>query len=75
MARRADLLEALGVAAMLVLPFTTERSRQSPEDFVREVLVSRLQAATVVVGSNFLRYRARGDVDLLRRLGAEFGFT
>jgi riboflavin kinase / FMN adenylyltransferase len=75
-ARRADLLEALGVAAMLVLPFTTERSRQSPEDFVREVLVSRLQAATVVVGSNFrFGYRARGDVDLLRRLGAEFGFT
>ncbi len=74
--RRVDLLEELGINAVLVLPFTAERSRQSPEDFVLEVLVSRLRAATVVVGSNFrFGHRARGDVDLLRRLGQQNGFA
>jgi riboflavin kinase / FMN adenylyltransferase len=75
-ARRADLFDQLGVDAVLVLPFTPERSRQSPEDFVREVLVDRLNAAAVVVGRNFrFGHRARGDVDLLHRLGREYGFV
>jgi riboflavin kinase / FMN adenylyltransferase len=74
--RRGDLLEELGVDAMLVLPFTAERSQQSPEDFVREVLVSHLRAATVVVGSNFrFGHRARGDVELLRQRGQQDGFV
>jgi riboflavin kinase / FMN adenylyltransferase len=74
--RRADLLEELGVDAVLVLPFTAERSQQSPEDFVREVLVERLHASTVVVGSNFrFGHRARGNVDLLRTLGEQYAFV
>jgi riboflavin kinase / FMN adenylyltransferase len=73
---RAALFEELGVDAVLVLPFTEERSRQSPEDFVREVLVDRLRAAAVVVGTNFrFGHRARGDVELLRNLGREYGFV
>jgi riboflavin kinase / FMN adenylyltransferase len=74
--RRAALFEELGVDAVLVLPFTAERSRQSPEDFVREVLVDRLRAAAVVVGTNFrFGHRARGDVELLHNLGREYGFV
>ena len=39
----------------------------SPEDFISDVLVERLEAAAVVVGSNF-RYgaKAAGDIELLR---------
>jgi riboflavin kinase/FMN adenylyltransferase len=74
--RRAELLAELGVDAMLVLPFTLDRSRQSPDDFVREVLVERLGAAAVVVGTNFrFGHRARGDIELLRTLGREHGFV
>jgi riboflavin kinase/FMN adenylyltransferase len=74
--RRVDLLGAAGADAVLVVPFTRELSLQSPQDFVVEYLVGGLRAAAVVVGKNF-RYghRAAGDLALLERLGAEYGFT
>ncbi len=73
--RRADLVDALGVDAFCVLPFTPELARTAPAEFVHEVLVERLHAADVVVGRNFtFGHRAAGDVALLTRLGERFGF-
>lgn len=74
-ARQAELIEALGADALCVLPFTREFSRRSPEEFVHDVLVEGLRAATVVVGENFrFGHRAAGDVALLEQLGRRFGF-
>ncbi|MEV6979226.1 bifunctional riboflavin kinase/FAD synthetase [Kitasatospora sp. NPDC093806] len=68
--RRAELIEALGVDAVLVLPFTTEFSKESPEEFFRQVLVDALHACLVVEGPNFrFGHRAAGDVALLAELG------
>jgi len=73
--QRLDLLEDLGVDATLVLPFTVEVSRWSPEEFVQRVLLRALGAVGVLVGEDFrFGHRAAGDVELLRRLGAELGF-
>lgn len=73
---RAELVEALGVDAYCVLPFTPEFSRLEPTAFVHVVLVEHLHAAAVVVGENF-RYgrKAAGDVGSLRADGARFGFV
>ncbi|MFB7476627.1 bifunctional riboflavin kinase/FAD synthetase [Kitasatospora sp. NPDC056184] len=68
--RRAELIEELGVDAVLVLPFTTEFSKESPEEFFRQVLVDALHACLVVEGPNFrFGHRAAGDVALLAELG------
>ncbi|MEK2495193.1 bifunctional riboflavin kinase/FAD synthetase [Kitasatospora purpeofusca] len=68
--RRAELIEALGVDAVLVLPFTTEFSKESPEEFFRQVLVDALHACLVVEGPNFrFGHRAAGNVALLAELG------
>jgi riboflavin kinase / FMN adenylyltransferase len=73
--RQAELIEALGVDALCVIPFTVEFSRLTPEAFAHDVLVEHLNAAVVMVGENFrFGHRAAGDVDLLRRLGRTFGF-
>jgi riboflavin kinase/FMN adenylyltransferase len=75
-ARKAELIEALGVDALCVIPFTAEFSRLSPEVFVHDVLVEHLNAAVVMVGENFrFGHRAAGDVELLGRLGRTFGFA
>src|SRR5919112_3770803 len=75
-ARKAELIEGLGVDVLCVIPFTLEFSRLSAETFVHDVLVEHLHAAVVVVGENFrFGHRAAGDVDLLNRLGRTFGFT
>ncbi|WP_328338967.1 bifunctional riboflavin kinase/FAD synthetase [Micromonospora sp. NBC_00421] len=74
-ARKAELIEALGVDVLCVVPFTAELSRLSPEAFVHDILVERLHAALVVVGDNFrFGHRAAGNVELLERLGGTFGF-
>lgn len=76
LARRADLVEELGVDAFWVLPFTDDLAQVSPEGFVHELLVERLHAVAVLVGRNFtFGYRAAGDVAELARLGERFGFT
>ncbi|MFJ1707985.1 bifunctional riboflavin kinase/FAD synthetase [Kitasatospora sp. NPDC088346] len=68
--RRAELIEALGVDAVLVLPFTVEFSKESPEFFVQQVLVDALHARLVVEGPNFrFGHRAAGNVELLAELG------
>ncbi|WP_033222132.1 bifunctional riboflavin kinase/FAD synthetase [Kitasatospora phosalacinea] len=74
--RRAELVEQLGVDAVLVLPFTAEFSKESPEYFVRSVLVDALHAKAVVEGPNFrFGHRAAGDVELLAELGRADDFT
>ena len=73
---RAELLGALGVDVVCVLPFSAEFSRLDPEAFVHKVLVEHLHASAVVVGENF-RYgrKAVGDVASLTTSGRRFGFS
>jgi riboflavin kinase/FMN adenylyltransferase len=73
---KAELLEALGVDVMCVLPFTPEFRRLTADEFVHEVLVERLHVTGVVVGENF-RYGAQGagDIAALTASGRRFGFT
>ncbi|SCL30581.1 riboflavin kinase / FMN adenylyltransferase [Micromonospora nigra] len=74
-ARKAELIEALGVDVLCVVPFTPEFSRLPAEAFVHDILVENLHAALVVVGDNFrFGHRAAGDVALLETLGRTFGF-
>jgi riboflavin kinase / FMN adenylyltransferase len=74
--RLAQLLAGLGADALLVLPFTVEFSRLSPDEFVRVVLAERLHAAAVVVGEDFrFGHKAAGDVPLLAQLGEKYEFT
>ncbi|MFG2046285.1 bifunctional riboflavin kinase/FAD synthetase [Micromonospora sp. NPDC048935] len=75
-ARKAELIEQLGVDVLCVVPFTPEFSRLPAEQFVHDVLVEHLHSALVVVGGNFrFGHRAAGDVALLERLGQTFGFA
>ena len=76
MDRKAELVAALGVDAMCVLPFTPEFMRLPPETFTHTVLVEHLHAAQVVVGENFTYgHRAAGNVSTLAVEGRRFGFA
>jgi riboflavin kinase/FMN adenylyltransferase len=74
-ARKAELIEALGVDVLCIQPFTVDFSRLSAEAFVHDMLVEQLHAGLIVVGENFrFGHKAAGDVALLQRLGRTFGF-
>jgi riboflavin kinase/FMN adenylyltransferase len=73
--QKLELLAAAGVDCSLVLRFDEARSREPAEDFVTTVLAGQLGARAVVVGQDFhFGHGRRGDVALLRRMGAELGF-
>jgi riboflavin kinase/FMN adenylyltransferase len=74
--RRAELALQLGVDAVLVLPFTSTLANTTAHQFVTRVLVETLRVNAVIVGHNF-RFGARGagDLDTLRDLGRQLGFT
>jgi phosphoribosyl 1,2-cyclic phosphate phosphodiesterase len=73
--QRIERFDALGIESAVVLPFTMELARLSPEDFVVEVLVRGLRVRAVLVGEDFhFGHRQAGDVKFLRELGMRHGF-
>ncbi|MBK9178891.1 MAG: bifunctional riboflavin kinase/FAD synthetase [Acidimicrobiales bacterium] len=74
--QKLELLASTGVDYTLVVGFDEARSKEEPEDFVAEVLVDCLNARLVVVGEDFhFGHRRRGNVALLRSMGASLGFA
>jgi riboflavin kinase/FMN adenylyltransferase len=69
------LLEATGLDAVLLLPFTRDLSLVTPHDFAHDVLKKSLQAREVHEGYNFhFGNKAAGDINLLAEYGREMGF-
>jgi riboflavin kinase/FMN adenylyltransferase len=73
--QKLELLEETGIDAVVIVPFDEAQAAESPESFVDRVLVRCLKTRVIVVGEDFHFGRHRdGNVDLLRKLGAESGF-
>jgi riboflavin kinase/FMN adenylyltransferase len=72
---KLELLAATGVDMTMVVHFDARRAAETPEDFVRTILVDTLHTRSVVVGHDFhFGAGRRGNVELLARMGAEHGF-
>lgn len=70
LAVKAELIAALGVEELIVIPFDEAFAHQSAQAFVDDVLVGTLGATHVSVGENFrFGHGARGDTALLRADG------
>lgn len=69
---RRDLIEGLGVGELVVIAFDERFAHISAEDFIREVLIEKLDARRVSIGENFnFGADARGTPEMLAR-HAEF---
>ena len=74
--RRAELAEELGIDVFLVMPFTPDFMKLTPERYIHELLVERLHVLDVVVGENFtFGKKAAGNVTILRKAGDRLGFA
>ena len=64
--RKAELIAALGVGELIVIPFDARFAQRSAGEFIDDVLVGALDAAEVSVGENFrFGHKAQGDARLL----------
>ncbi|RHA43554.1 bifunctional riboflavin kinase/FAD synthetase [Cellulomonas rhizosphaerae] len=75
-ADRLELLEATGLDAVLLLTYTLDFARQTPEEFVRRYLVEGLGARVVVVGRDVrFGWNNSGDLATMVELGRSYGFS
>jgi riboflavin kinase / FMN adenylyltransferase len=72
---RVALIREQGVEEVVILPFTADVARLSPEEFVEQIVVGRLHARIVMVGDNFrFGHKQAGNIKTLSELGTRFGF-
>jgi riboflavin kinase/FMN adenylyltransferase len=70
------LIRALGVSHLLIIEFNREFAATSPEDFVQQLVKHSKPLREICVGHewSFGKDR-RGNLDLLKKLGAHFDFN
>jgi riboflavin kinase/FMN adenylyltransferase len=71
---RAEILEHLGVNVLVLAEFTLGFAAQTPEEFVRNILVEELGAEDVFIGENYRFGKGRaGNPETLRKLAPDVG--
>lgn len=75
MAEKAALLEDYGVENLIIHPFDHAFSRLTAEEFVKDILVGKLNISKIIIGHDhrFGRNRTATITDLLQ-FGEEYGF-
>ncbi|MGI5989267.1 MAG: bifunctional riboflavin kinase/FAD synthetase [Lachnospiraceae bacterium] len=72
---RRHAFEELGLDYELEFPFTDHLMNMSAQEFIEDILVRRLRARAVVVGSDYHFGKGRaGDVNMLAESGKKAGF-
>ena len=74
--QRCALMREEGIAQVLILPFDRRVAHLSPEQFVEQVLVRKLDVRALLVGHDFrFGHKHAGNVRVLEELGRKHGFT
>lgn len=72
---REQILDTLGLDLLIIKKFTKEFSRLSAEDFVKQILVDKLNAKKVIIGYDHRFGRNRNaDINDLKKYGETYGF-
>jgi len=72
---RIRLIKKMGVDDCLIIKFTKEFSALSPEDFIKKVLIDKINLRVLVTGGNFLfGFKEKGGSRLLKKLSRIYNF-
>lgn len=75
LADKHEILEELGVEIIYETDFTQEFRTLSPEDFVKQVLLEKLNMKSVFVGFDYrFGHKASGDINTLKDLTHKYNF-
>lgn len=69
------ILESLGIQLLYLEEFSKNFMALSPEDFVKDILIDKLNCKVIVVGFDYsFGYKAQGNVEMLKKMGKKYGF-
>jgi len=72
---KAKLLEQMGIDHLIITPFSRDFSNQTPEAYIRDVLVNKIGTKKIVIGYDHRFGKDRqGGLDDLLKLGPVYGF-
>lgn len=72
---RRNKMAKMGIDYLVEYPFDQNTAHMSPEEFVSEVLVRRMHAKAVVVGTDCsFGYKGKGNAQLLKEISESCGF-
>lgn len=73
--QKIEAMGVLGIEQTIVVHFDQAFAQIRAEDFLRDVVVDRLQAKEVYLGRGFFfGHNREGNIDLLRRVSQQLGF-
>ncbi len=74
-ADRAEIMAELDLDYLIIEPFTAELAALTPEQFIRRILLGKLEAGGVFIGENYsFGKQGTGSADTLSYWGRELGF-
>lgn len=72
--QKNEFLEKLGVRTLYTMKFNEHIMTLSPENFVKEILLKKLNCSLVVVGTDYrFGHKASGNVGMLKDIGKRLG--
>jgi riboflavin kinase/FMN adenylyltransferase len=72
---RLKMISDMGIDYALIINFTPAFASLEPEEFVKKVLLKKLNMKMLITSSDYkFGYKAKGDIKLLRRLSKDFSF-
>lgn len=73
--QKEDLVKSLGVEVIYRITFDEYLMKLKPEEFVKNILVDKLNTKLVVVGFDYrFGHKASGNVETLKELANKYGF-
>jgi riboflavin kinase/FMN adenylyltransferase len=74
--QKQELVTGFGIDILLLIQFTLEFAAISAGQFVKDILVDRLGIKEIVVGYDYVfGHNRKGNIEILKGMGREFGFT
>lgn len=69
------IIEQSGIDILISYPFTHETASMEAKTFIKEVLIDKIDAKIIIVGSDYrFGHKRQGDVELLQEMSRVFGY-
>lgn len=72
---KREIMNDLGIDVLLVIKFTPEFSRQSPEEFFKNYVLDKIGLRKIIIGYDHKFGKGRhGDIEMLEELSRQYNF-
>ncbi|MCR5153787.1 MAG: hypothetical protein K6B75_02960 [Lachnospiraceae bacterium] len=73
--KKKEILKELGIDYYICIPFTKEFSLMEPEQFIKKILMEKLNAGLIATGDDFcFGHNRSGNPEVLKSLSEKYGF-